>query len=429
MGIPTMVVTREGFLQVVGNGFAAYGFAPEGPSVSEFPTEMFVENSDLTPLQENTDVIIYGLTQWEPQFKEKGMYYETEPVKVQGKDYQEAVDNMNYLFLSKEWGDGLPLVPATEERINWILTGTDLPSDELVGDRLAPRGGVVTVRDCAVNLAMAGGRPEYLPVVIATIDALSDPAAALDRFNTTTRNVWVGIIISGSIGKQIRVCQGSSTMGPHSLFPATGPIGRAVRLITQNLGGGVPGKGTMAQYGAMRFTNAVIAEDEDGLPSAWPTYGEERGFPRGANAVTITPLESVMNRHIGEDLDTKGLDETIEECLCAVARDEPSTSERDLKPNRHSGIILLACGMAIGLHNLGMSKDDVKQYIWDRTYMTAFPEQLCIVCAGGRQSGHTYFMRSGMGDEVVSRAIQLPANWNDLLNQAETDLGPLSRLD
>jgi len=72
MGIPTMLFTREGFTQVVGNAFAGLGFPAEGPTVHEFPIEMFLPGSDLTPIRENIDKIVYGLTKWQPKIKTKG---------------------------------------------------------------------------------------------------------------------------------------------------------------------------------------------------------------------------------------------------------------------------------------------------------------------------------------------------------------------
>ena len=77
-------------------------------------------------------------------------------------------------MITNLWGDGLPLWPATRERVDWILRGTALPRAHVLG-KFPPRGGVTTVETCAIALAMAGGRPEYLPVLIAAVEALLDP--------------------------------------------------------------------------------------------------------------------------------------------------------------------------------------------------------------------------------------------------------------
>ena len=178
LGIPTTVVTRKGFTQVVNNAFAGLGFPAEAPVTYEFPMEMFIPGSDLTPLGTNIDKIIDGLTRWQPKIKSKGVYHPA-TVTVQGKDYREAVAEMNDLFLRNLWSDGLPLLPATEERVRYMLTGTDLKPDTVIG-KITPRGGIATVQDIAVSLTMAGGRPEYLPILIAAVEAISQPEWGLE---------------------------------------------------------------------------------------------------------------------------------------------------------------------------------------------------------------------------------------------------------
>lgn len=415
-----MVITRQGFLQVVGNSFAGFGFAPEGPAVYEFPDSMFLGGGDLTPINENIDKIVYGLTKWEPKFKEKGTFYASSDIKVQGANYQQAVDNSNNYYMSKEWADGLPIIPPTDERVKWILTGTDLPWDMQIGEKVLPRGGIATVHDIAVNLAMAGGRPEYLPVVIGMVDAITDPAYALSHVIPTTRNNWHGVIVHGKIGKEIRINSSYRTMGPHSLFPAQGPIGRCLSFVLQNFGGAIPGKGSMAIYGAMLYTNTVLAEDEDGVPPEWPTYGQERGFTRGANAVTVTPLESCVNTNC------TGLSLT-EDCLdrCIPTMPSRTSPPTNTDPDVKAGLFLMGRAFAAALRDKGYSKDDLRKYIWERIKITNNPSQLTIVIAGGDQSGHAYWLNYSNGQTKKTRPIQIPANWNALLAQAEKDLGPM----
>ena len=86
------------------------GFSREAPTLMEFPLEMFLPDSDLSPLEDNIDKIIYGLTKWQPVMKEKKIEV-PEKITVEGKDYEEAMVRMNDLFLSNLWSDGLPLFP------------------------------------------------------------------------------------------------------------------------------------------------------------------------------------------------------------------------------------------------------------------------------------------------------------------------------
>ena len=134
---------------------------------------MFLPSSDLSPLRNNIDKVIYGLTKWQPERKQKKIEV-PERITVEGKDYDEAMVRMNHLFLTNLWSDGLPLFPPTEARIKWILSGAALSSDTVIG-KILPSGGIGTVETLAVNLAMTGGRPEYLPVLIAAIEAMLDP--------------------------------------------------------------------------------------------------------------------------------------------------------------------------------------------------------------------------------------------------------------
>ena len=72
---------------------------------------------------------------------------------------------------------GCPLVPPTPERVVRMLAGTTRAADEVVV--LAPPDLVeCTVEKVAINAVMAGCRPEYLPVVLAAVEA-----ACTDEFN------------------------------------------------------------------------------------------------------------------------------------------------------------------------------------------------------------------------------------------------------
>ena len=293
-GYLPLSVTRQGFAGVVSsNCFLALGFSFDA-SQFEFPSNMFLPGSDLTPIEKNIDKIIYGLTEWEPRVKGNA----AEPpkkVSIEGADYSEAIDNMNTLFLKNSWGDGLPLLPATEERVNWLLTGTDLPRDTVIG-KIMPSGRTATVESLAVNLAMTGGRPEYMPVLVAALKAFTDPRFRHQMMQTTTCSVNLAAIVNGPIGKQIRLNAGYGCLGPDPRHPAGACIGRAIRLTQQNVGQAIPESGTMAIFGGpLKFANAIFAEDEEGLPEGWEPLSVERGFSKGSNVITIHAVATATN--------------------------------------------------------------------------------------------------------------------------------------
>ncbi|MEK7354241.1 MAG: hypothetical protein AABZ77_07030 [Chloroflexota bacterium] len=456
-----MVITREDFSGVVINAFAGLGFGKEAPFVEEFPDEMFRDGSDLTPIERNLDKIIYGLTKWEPRVKTKG---KTTPQKVTvtGKDYVEAIDNMNNLFLRNLWSDGLPLIPPTEERVNWILRGTDLSPDTDIA-KILPRGGIASVKALAICLAMAGGRPEYLPVLIAAVEAFTVPEFRHDWMNTTTGAVFPAVIVNGPIAKQIRINAGYGCLGPRPAYPAGGRIGRAIRLVLMCLGGGIAGINTMSIHGNNRYTNAVIAEDEAGLPPDWkPFSAESRGYAEGTNVVTVLPVNDI-DRVMSPAVTTK---ENMQRCVNEYVQKILCVSQLTRYMGDEGGFVgmaLMPRDMAGGFARLGFSRAGVQKLLWEKSItpwatiesvinptqrqmimkgnpsvfvegkpwpITARPENIMVVVNGGAQSDHAAYLRQGgaSGYRVISKEVKLPAKvkLDKLLKEAELALGPPS---
>lgn len=476
-GIPSMVITRESFTGIVNGAFSGLGFAAEAPTILEFPNRMFVPGSDLSPIDQNLDKIIYGLTKWEPKIKQKGV---TTPQKitVSGKNYEEAVTNMNYLFLRNMWSDGLPLIPPTEERVNWILKGTSLPHDTIVG-KILPRGRLGTVKALAICLAMAGGRPEYLPVLIAAVEAFTEPLFRHDWMNTTTGAVFPGVIVNGPMAKQIRLNSGYGCLGPSPTHPAGGPIGRAIRLVLMDIGGGIAGIGSMSIHGNSRFTNFVIAEDEGGLPRGWEPFSADRGFTRGNDVVTVIPACDYMfigpstitgtkdARSSNMGANTRGdlqgvLDAYAERMSISSMGSLPKTGVGSGQvKDQVLGVVLIARRTAAGAAGIGLSRADFRKALWENAtkpwdriketfsesrikqtieegegvwvegkpwQLTRTPEQILIVVAGGEQSDHAYWINLGgaSGYQTVTKKMKLPekTEWDNLIKESERDLGP-----
>jgi hypothetical protein len=430
------------------------GFSHDA-SLFEFPHKMFLPGSDLTPIGENLDKIIHGLTQWEPSIK-ANTGDPPKKVSVEGQDYSDAINKMNTLFLRNSWGDGLPLLPATEERVNWLLTGTDLPRDMAIG-RIMPSGRTATVESLAVCLAMTGGRPEYMAVMIAALKAFTDPRFRHQMMQTTTCSVNLAAIVNGPIGRQIRLNAGYGCLGPDPRHPAGACIGRAIRLTQQNIGQAIPESGTMSIFGGpLKYANALFAEDEEGLPEGWEPLSAERGFSKGSNVITIHAVATATNItsiHASNK-------ETVLETLHYFARIMGSDYGNiflNYYENSAPGILIMPRGIAQGMVDAGWTKKTIKEFLWQHSMfpwsvvtsdsdvfrrakdtlkqyvpegepwpIAVKPENLMIVVAGGKQSGHGYWMRMGCcPTEPISMAIDLPANWDSLIRKAEEDLGPL----
>jgi hypothetical protein len=443
------MVTREGFSRVVTNAFAGEKLLAEVPQV-EYPVDMFLPLSDLSPIDKKMDELIAGLTEWEPSVKEKSVL--SPPLIVEGKNYEEAFLNTNALFLKNMWTEGLPIVPPTKERVDWILNGTDLPRDKIIA-RILPRGGVATVEVIAVNLAMAGGRPEYMPVLIAAVEAMTSPKFEHHRMNSTTCSVYPIVIINGPIARHIRVGSRYGCLGPDPLHPAGGSIGRAMRFLLQGAGGAVPGIGTMSIYGGpARYANIVFAEDEDGLPSTWKSLCEEQGLPSGSNVVTAYAVSSTTNIPGGEVGDETSALATLNRAAGVIGTPNGNYWVYPYNPEGSAGILLMARGAAQGLSSVGWSKEKVKRYLWENSKVPGSklgphfptwwipgeeimqdpmpvsmrPEGIMVVVAGGDQSGHMMWLQVGCCPQQLSSVeIGLPRKWEDLLKAAEEDMGPM----
>ena len=179
------------------------------------------------------------------------------------------------------WTDGLPLVPPTEARVLRMLEGTSRAADEVVA--LVPPNLVeCTVEKVAVNSVMAGCRPEYLPVVLAALEAVCTDEFNMHGILATTMGVGPVLVVNGPITAEIGMNSGVNVLGHGNRANTT--IGRAVQLVVRNVGGGAPGGVDRATHGSMSKLGFCFAEDEVGSP--WTTLAEDRGFSRSQDVVT-----------------------------------------------------------------------------------------------------------------------------------------------
>jgi len=172
-------------------------------------------------------------------------------------------------------------------------------------------------------------------------------------------------------------------------------------------------------YGGMRFTNAIFAEDEEGLPKGWKSLGEWRGFARGANAVTGEPIGHFESINLSTT--APSILETLAGAINRPTGSRPTRKDPDLS----NGFMIFPDGAAKVLADAGYTREAVRQYMFEKSgNFASTPEQILFVVGGGEQAQHTYKMTASKQDSRVSRAIKLPKNWDALLAQAEKDLGP-----
>src|SRR3990172_3997996 len=185
-------------------------------------------------------------------------------------------------FEEKGWSDGLPIIPPTEERVARMLAAVKRAPQDVVG-AVPPRWAAATVEKIAINAVMAGCKPEYMPTLIACVEAITDTKLNLYALQATTGGPAVMIIINGPIRQRLNVNGGANALGEG--WRANATIGRAVRLIQRNLGGSLPGTTCKATLGWPGKYSTCIAENE--AESPWEPLHVQRGLARETSAVTV----------------------------------------------------------------------------------------------------------------------------------------------
>jgi len=198
----------------------------------------------------------------------------------------DVVDEFEF-FLDKEWSDGLPVVTPTEERVQRLLTGTRRDPAEVLG-LIPPALEPATVRTVAIHALMAGCKPAYLPVVLGGVTLMLREAFNLNGVQGTMHGVAPLMIVNGPYAHQIGLHGGNGCFGPG--FRANASIGRAIRLLLLNLGGGIPGMASATIFATpLRFTACVT---EYLAQSPWESLAVSKGYAPDANVITCAMVES-----------------------------------------------------------------------------------------------------------------------------------------
>jgi len=254
---------------------------------------------------------------------------------------------------AKGWSDGLPVIPPTPERVERMLAYCDRDFDQPVV-KIPPRFGNATPIRVAANAVMAGCKPEYFPLVLLALEAMAEEQYNLYGTQATTHPCTPMLIFNGPVAKEVGLNSGHNVMGNY--FRANAVIGRAVRLSLVNIGAAIPGTGDMATAGTPAKFTFCVAENEDNSP--WEPLHVELGFPKEASTVTVVAAEGPHNVNDHESITPEGI-------LTMVAGTMPNTGSNNAY---YAGQPVMAFGPehAATVASGGMSKAQVKQWLWDR---------------------------------------------------------------
>lgn len=272
-------------------------------------------------------------------------------------EVEDDLDEINKAYRERKWSDGLPIVPPTVERVERMLRCAQRAPEDVVAS-IAPGFGVATVERIATNAVLAGCLPEYLPVLIAATEAVAAPEFNLQGIQATTNPVAVWIVVNGPIAQRLGVNGTFNCLGQGAWANAT--IGRALRLILQNIGGALPGEMDRATHGQPGKYTLCCAEHEAGSP--WPPLHVERGFDKDRSTVTVVSVEGMMNMNTH----TKDAGELLR--VIAETMIHPPSNEYC-----HGGEpwLVLAPEHAEIFDRAGLGKQDIKRALFEQSKMRA----------------------------------------------------------
>ncbi len=315
----------------------------------------------------------------------------------------------------KGWTDGLPVIPPTPDRVSAMLRAVGLDPRRQVG-YIAHRAVSITAEKVAINAVMAGCTPAYMPVVLAAIEGISDPAWNYHGPGTSTGGAGVLLVVNGSIARELDINCGDNLLGPG--WRANATIGRAVRLVMRNVCGSRPGTLDRSTLGHPGKYSYVIAENEADSP--WPPLHVERGFRPEQSTVTVMAAEAphqVYNQ----------LSNTAEGILTTLCDDMRISGNVMGQPQY---MLILAGEHTRTIANDGWTKTQIRQFVFDHTHssiahlkkthrmsgevkpgdetrvrpLVESPDDIFIVAAGGRGGAFSAYI-PGWGSKRSSQAV------------------------
>ena len=364
--------------------------------------------------------------------------------------FEGSLDEINEFFYDREWTDGMPVIPPTLEKVESFLKFTDRAPEDVLGV-LPPAMGVCSVWKVAVNGVMAGCKPEYMPILLAIAEIVSDPEFSIKDAGATPG--WETVImLNGPIRDELGFNYKVGHQRPGNI--ANTSIGRFYRLLVRNIAGSLVGSTDMATHGQM-FRTVAPENDQVCEEIGWKTLAQEQGFAAGENVVSIT-----SSRAVSDPVQTTGdkaeqhLDYLTEWAMRMI---EPYEAMRRY-PETH--ILFVTPVVARLLASQGYSKQDVAQYILDHAKVTAEyfelgssrfnnwkpyslkeavekgeldsrwyesddPKRLVplfspdakiyVVVTGDPTRNRCMFFRENYSQAILtSRAVKLPENWDEL---------------
>jgi hypothetical protein len=332
-----------------------------------------------------------------------------------------GVEEITDIFNELNIGDGFPIVPPTTRRLEKMLSYCPWEPETVLAEQIGPTGKDITVRDVAVAAVMAGCKPKYMPILVASFKAMANPKYNFIQSVTTSHPGGNMVLVSGPLAKEIGIHGGQGCLGPG--FAANMTIGRAVNLVLINTCRSVPGHCDLACISSQAEITFCFAEDPELTP--WDTINAER-YDEGSTTVYVLKAEPPHDIIDFLSLTAGDLLDTIVDCTTTLG------SNNAYIPGPM--VLVLTPDHAWLLDREGWSKDMIREHIFSRATndtamvrnrglvpvrpkgfeamhpmpVTRCKEDIEIVVAGGRGGHSAVILPWALHSEGIVEKVLLP---------------------
>ena len=450
-GIPSVTVVSTAFRGLA--EFVAGGLGLSQASIAEYPGVISTDSPETFESKSRTSVV-------EAILKSLGGQTEAvqRPVEPEPRDivFSGDLDEVQEYFQEQLWSDGLPIGPPTIEKVEEFLRFTDRRPDEVLG-ALLPDNRQATIWNIAVNGVMAGCRPEYMPVLVAAVEAVCEPEFRIEDAGSTPG--WEPlVVVNGPVVKELDFNYEAGVMRIGRR--ANSSIGRFLRLYFRNIAGLRPSPGG-GDKGTIGYTfNVALGENEDTVRQmGWQPSSVDRGFGDGDSVVTVQSVVSISNPIYSEGATAE---EQMERLAVLIGDAFRNWSRSGMLFGKWNSILVMSPAIATVFAGDEWSRDQIREHLHrnvkvparaiegeGRRRMSDYPavnlyamaregllpsaygesqdpdrlvpvfpskESVVIVVAGdpGRNQSRGYFGNHEQG-VPISKKVQLPAAWHALM--------------
>jgi hypothetical protein len=265
-------------------------------------------------------------------------------------DLGEAEDPFEYCY--RTFGDALPVIPPTPERVAAMLGGRD-PREVIA--RIPPCYGEATVEKIATNAVMAGCESSLMRVLIPLTRAVCDERFNAHGVQATTHFAAPLIIVNGPVRQELGFHCRQNVFS--NVARSNSTLGRALQLILLNLGGARPTGIDMSALGNPGKFSFCIAENEEENP--WEPLHVEQGFTPDQSAVTLFAAEAPHGVSEHKSRTARGVLKAIAYSLATV------WSYRNCMG--FEALVVLCPEHVRTIHRDGFSKRDVRDFLFENT--------------------------------------------------------------